>query len=308
MSAPVAGTPPVPDGRPGLPVPDGRPGSPVVGLTGATGYVGGVVAAGLRAAGWRVVPLARSPRSDLPGARRLDLAAPVDPGALVGLDALVHAAWDLQASRPADAWRVNVGGSVRLLTAASATGIGRVLFVSSMSAYPGTRQTYGSTKLAVETVAAALGQGVVRLGLVYGPARGSGPGGMAGALVRMASLPVTPLVAGSARQFTVHEDDVRDAVPLLLGADGLPREPVGLAHPDPVAFRDVLRGLAPAGRCRFAPVPWRLVHGALRAGEALGVRLPFRSDSLLGLVRPAGSVPNGDVVAALGIRVRPFAP
>jgi hypothetical protein len=50
------------------------------------------------------------------------------------------------------------------------------------------------------------------------------------------------------------------------------------------------------------------VYGALRALELLPVALPVRADSLLGLVRPAPEVPNSDVLAQLGVAVRPFAP
>ena len=45
---------------------------------------------------------------------------------------------------------------------------------------------------------------------------------------------------------------------------------------------------------------------AFAAGQALGVPLPFRPDSLLGLVRSAPDVPNMEEVEALGIKLRPF--
>jgi hypothetical protein len=38
-------------------------------------------------------------------------------------------------------------------------------------------------------------------------------------------------------------------------------------------------------------VPWRAVLAVLRLAEAARIPLPLRSDSLLGLVRPAPSVP-----------------
>ena len=45
-----------------------------------------------------------------------------------------------------------------LLDAARAAGVGRVLFVSSISAYDGCRSAYGRGKLRVETAVAALPQ------------------------------------------------------------------------------------------------------------------------------------------------------
>ena len=40
-------------------------------------------------------------------------------------------------------------------------------------------------------------------------------------------------------------------------------------------------------RARFLPVPARAVLGVLRAAEAAGLALPYRSDSLVSLINPA---------------------
>ena len=53
-------------------------------------------------------------------------------------------------------------------------------------------------------------------------------------------------------------------------------------------------------------VPWQLVSGVLKAAEALHVPLPFRSDSILGLVRPAPEVPGAERLKQLGIEFRSF--
>jgi hypothetical protein len=58
--------------------------------------------------------------------------------------------------------------------------------------------------------------------------------------------------------------------------------------------------------CRFVSIPWQPLYWGLRLGELLRVPLPFRADSLLGLVHPAPSVPNFETLAALGIALRPF--
>jgi hypothetical protein len=137
----------------------------------------------------------------------------------------------------------------------------------------------------------------VRCGLVYGPT----PGGMAGALRRIARLPVVPVVAGDQRQFPVHEDDVITAIRALAEMGEAPSVPIGIAQAEGVAFKALLRYLAGPGRRAYVPVPWQALYWALRLGERARVRVPFRSDSLLGLVHPAGHVPNTDVLAALGL-------
>jgi hypothetical protein len=59
-------------------------------------------------------------------------------------------------------------------------------------------------------------------------------------------------------------------------------------------------------RSRLIRLPWRPVYAALWVAERAPVKLPFRADSLLGLVRPAPGVSGAEHVRGLGIRLRPF--
>jgi len=276
-----------------------------VAITGARGYVGSLLRKAFGVEGWRVVNLVRQGSPDQPDTLPFDLAQAPSPTLLDGIDTLVHCAWDLQVTRRVDIWRVNVAGTAALLRLAERRGVRRVVFVSSMSAYQGTNQLYGRAKLECEHTAASLGQGVVRLGLVYGP----GWGGMAGALRRMSRLPVTPLLAGGSHQYTVHEEDAATALVRLASLPEVPVLPLGIAHPEPVRFDRLVRaiGRADGHVPRLVPVPWQLAYAMLRAGETGGARLPFRADSVLGLARPAPAVPHQDVTAGLGLSFRPFA-
>lgn len=271
-----------------------------VAVTGATGYLGGALAKALRSEGHEVVALARRPG---PADRPFHLDAEPGPDLLKGVAVLVHAAWDLAETDPRAAWSRNVDGSRRLLVAAREARVERVVFVSSMSAYHGTRQDYGLLKLAVERSVLEAGGIVARPGLVYGPRAG----GMVATLERLSRLPVVPVFPG-ARQFTAHVDDVLTGLAALSLKPGLDPAVVGLANEEPVAFAEIVRTLAwLSGReARTVPVPWPLVLVGLRAMGALGIGLPVRPDSLLGLVRPAPSVPGAEVRAALGLVFRRF--
>jgi nucleoside-diphosphate-sugar epimerase len=220
------------------------------------------------------------------------------------MDVLVHCAYDMSLHRPADIQRVNVDGTRNLLELARTSGVARTIVLSSMSAYEGTQQLYGRSKLAIEAHAAQVGACAIRPGLVYGPRAG----GMAGTLSRLARLPLVPVMASRAHQFTVHEDDLADAVTALITSDPLPTVPIGVANPEPVPFGRLIEGLGrQQGRVgRTVPVDWRLVLGLLRAAERMHVPLPVRSDSVLGLVHPAPSVPNLAVLDGLGVRFRRF--
>ncbi|HXN59456.1 MAG TPA: NAD-dependent epimerase/dehydratase family protein [Acidimicrobiales bacterium] len=278
---------------------------PVVAITGASGYLGSALVSAFESAGHRVRRLVRSPA---PGTDDVffDLASADQTEALKGVDLLVHCAYDLALTKRSDIWRSNVFSTIALFDRALSEGVDRTITLSSMSAYPGTRQHYGRAKLAIEGAARARGMCIVRPGLVYGPAWR----GMAGTLRRLAALPVLPDFGPEARQFTVAEQDFAAAIVALAGATHVPSVPVGIAHPDAVPFRRLLTSFAATigkGRPHFIPTPPRLAYGALRAAEVLPLPLPVRADSLLGLVRPAPNVPHLEVLDQLGVVLQPFA-
>jgi nucleoside-diphosphate-sugar epimerase len=260
-----------------------------IAITGAYGYLGSLLRRRLERAGWQTRALVRSPRTgDLAVAWHLTDAS--SEQALAGADALLHCAYDLAAVRREDIWRTNVDGTRRLLDSAKQAGVTRVLVLSSMSAYEGTTQAYGQAKLEIERLTISAGGIAVRPGLVYGDS----PGGMAASLLKVTKLPLVPLIGGGARQFPVHEDDLASSIQAVLEAPTWAPEVFGIAQPDAVSFRALLASLAAKDgrRCRFVHVPWQLVYAALRLLEVTRIPLPLRSDSLLGLVRPAPSVPR----------------
>ena len=272
-----------------------------VAVTGCYGYLGGIISRALQSAGFTVRALVRTPRPSDPTAVPYRLGGGNEAGVLEGADALVHCAYDFGLTRRADIWQVNVEGTRQLMKAAVSADIRRVITLSSMSAFEGTKQMYGQAKLAIEEATLAVDGCALRCGLVYG----DHSGGMTGALRRMTRLPLVPLVAGDSRQFPVYEGDVAEAVVAVATAATVPAKVIGLAQTDGVAFRSVLEELAPAGQPpRFVPVPWQVVYAALRIGELAHLQLPFRSDSLLGLVHAAPEVPNADILTELGINVR----
>jgi nucleoside-diphosphate-sugar epimerase len=276
----------------------------VAAVTGANGYVGTIICEGLSEAGFSVRRLIRRPEPGTPD-RTYDIESGCAPGALDGVDVLVHCAYDFSVRSRAAVWRTNVLGTRSLLDQALASGVTRTVVVSSMSAYPGTRQIYGRSKLATELDAFARGMTVIRPGLVYGP----GWGGMAGTLRKLVALPVVPVVGGHSHQFTLHEDDLRTAVVAIASAPTVPGRPLGLAHPEPVTFAELLRAIArvDGGRePRLLPLPWPPVYWSMRLAEMASLPIPVRADSMLGLVKPAPLVPNAEDVRALGINLRPL--
>lgn len=279
---------------------------PAVAITGASGLLGGCCARHFRYAGWQVVPLVRDP-SGAQDAVRFKLGEAVPHESLRGVRALVHCAYDFSPRHRKDITDVNVVGSERLFAAARKAGIETLVHISSISAFDGCRSLYGRAKLEIESRARAHGAFVIRPGLIFGDP----PGGMFGRLVRQVEgAKILPLIGdGSQTQFLVHQDDVAASI-MRCCTDALPmvEDPITVAHPRPWPMRELLDTLGRrlGRRPVFIRTPPTLVWGMLRLAEAFGLRLAFRSDSVVSLLNQNPS-PDFGVADRLGIVCRPFA-
>lgn len=126
-------------------------------------------------------------------------------------------------------------------------------------------------------------------------------------LSKLARLPVIP-VFRKAKLFTAHVDDLVAALETLMDLPTVPSIALGLAHETPTPFPSVMRTLAAevGSTSTTLPVPWHPLWLTLRVAESVGVPLPVRSDSLLGLVRGPQSVPQSAIASELGLEFRPF--
>jgi nucleoside-diphosphate-sugar epimerase len=280
------------------------PGGRAVAITGANGYVGSTLRAAFGASGYRVIALQRS--APAAGQAGEHIPYSLEDGLAVPLPddvaAVVHCAYDLRARDRAEIECINLGGTEKLV---QAVGDVRVVLISSMSAYSGTKQIYGQTKLACEDLVAAHGGTSLRLGLVHGGT----DGGMIGALRKVAAVPLVPMLRPDPYQYTVHADDMARCVVATVEQPP-PHRVLGVANPRRVPFSEVIRTLraaATAKPLRPLPVPSALLYRALRAAEAVGLRTGFRADSLLGLMYPAPDVPHVDHWVKWGITLQDFA-
>lgn len=269
-------------------------------VTGAHGYVGGAVCEGLRRAGWEPRAMSRSPKEGEVG---FSLGSEISPEAMQGASALIHCAYDFSSPDFLTARRVNVEGTRKLFAAARAAGVERIMLVSSMSAFDGCRSNYGKIKMDLEALAREVGASVVRPGLVYG----AKAGGVFGQLVRVAARGgVVPLIGNGLQvQYLVHEEDLSRA--LAEWCDGQvswPASQVTLAHEKPLSMKAIVQTLA-RRRLFFVPIPALLVLAGLRFAEGLGLKLNFRSDSLMGLLHP-NHQPDFSTQRHLAPYLRPF--
>ena len=105
-----------------------------VAVTGAQGYAGSLIANALEARGHTVVELVRRPKIDAPRKQVMfDLSQQLDPSVLrdLGVNGLIHVAWDFKQVTSDTIRRVNRNGSIRLFDSFLAAGGGTGIFIGS---------------------------------------------------------------------------------------------------------------------------------------------------------------------------------
>ena len=161
--------------------PEDESGRGLLALTGATGFIGGAVAAGLIGSGWRVRALARSPSKASTLSRfgvEPILGDLADTRALRSLirdvDAIVHCAGAVRGITAEDFSRVNVAGVERIARVASQMEPPPLFIsLSSLAAREPQLSPYAASKRAgedvLERVAAGMRWIALRPPAVYGP-------------------------------------------------------------------------------------------------------------------------------------------
>ena len=277
---------------------------PAAFVTGGTGFVGWHVARALLAAGWAVRALARGGASRRSGLEQLsleivagDLAAGDFGSALVGCDAVIHAAGVLKARTLADYRAVNVAGTERLLAAASAAcPDATFVYVSSQAAAGPAREGrpvaegdtarpvswYGISKLEGEEAVARNWEGrwvVVRPGVLYGPRD-------RGLLTyfRMAERGLVPVPASRTRIQVGAVEEAALGIARAASRPELARRIGFLCDPRPLTVRDFATAIGAAADrpVRFIDVPDAAVRiaGAVESlrERLTGVSRPFNAD------------------------------
>jgi nucleoside-diphosphate-sugar epimerase len=274
-------------------------------ITGSNGYVGACLKNHLAARGWEILELTRQPRH---GTRSIpfQLGAEISPQSFADVTALVHCAYDFKPLRWDEISAVNVEGSHKLFQAARAAGVEKIVHVSSISAFDGCRSLYGQAKLEIEKLALENEALVIRPGLVYG----RGLGGMFGKLVeQVRKSSVIPMIGdGSQIQFLVHHEDLSAFIGHYAGGEvKMSLQILTAANEQPWPFKKLLLEIARAldKNPKFIALPWRLVWAGLKAAELCGLKLNFRSDSLVSLMHQ-NPAPDFSANAGAGLICRPF--
>ena len=252
-------------------------------VTGATGFLGGHIAAGLARGGARVRCAVRRTSDtrwiESLGVETIELdlrrQAREAASALHGIETVVHCGGITRASKAVEFDVVNAEGTERLATAAAEGGATRFVFISSLAArgpdgHDGPVSPYGRSKLDAEERLARLRDRlevvILRPGGVYGPRdRDLLP------MFRMAQRGFLLIPSSSAPLQPIFVEDVTEAV-LSAVSHTAPDDPLPLAE-----------------RARYG---WIEVAGAL--GDALGrsvraIRVPYATFWTAGLLGELGA-------------------
>lgn len=292
-------------------------------VTGASGFVGPHVVAALSKAGWSLRLAARRPMPSPEGIETVvvgDLAERIDwSEVLRGIDHVVHMAGLAHAGPGLDEAlyrRINTEATLELARAATAAGVRRFVYLSSIKALsgvfdgpplaedapPAPTDVYGRSKWAAEQGLAALGLDWVALRpvLIYGP----GVKANMAALLKLAQSPLPlPLGGLKAPRSLLAVENLADAILFALSPACPTRQSYTVADPEPISVAEMLAAMrAGLGRgTGLLPVPeaWLRLVARLAGREEtffkLAGSLVARPERLL----RAGWRPPAETQAAL---------
>jgi nucleoside-diphosphate-sugar epimerase len=269
-----------------------------VGVTGASGFIGRHAVARFAARGHAVRAFQRPAAAPPPAGvatTPFDVREPLPPGALDGLDVLVHGALVEYGPRQRDADRVNRDCAARLIAMARASGT-HLIFLSTLSAHDRARSHYGRSKLEIERLFDPALDTVLRLGLVLGR------GGLFGSMVEMIRASrVIPLPDGGRQPIqTLWMEDLLDVLERAAARRLAGRYDLATARVYTMRdlYRAVIDGLGV--RRTLIPVPLALVGAGVAVLETLRVPFGIHSENVLGL-RQLRAFDNAGDLAALGL-------
>ena len=224
-----------------------------IGVTGLSSEIGQAVEAHAVSMGHSVEGLGRHL-----GQRRFDLSEGLAPKSLVGLDAVVHLAWDRNPS--VNGRDLNVESSIHLLRECKRNEM-PIVFLSSSSASQPEKSHYGASKLRVELEASDLGVRALRAGLIWG--RGLPP--ILQTLQRLASLPgLLPLPSPSMALDHNHDSHVAKALISSLTETDSRSGVRSLASPEFVTTTEILESFRSPRFTVRVPIPTRLTARTAR--------------------------------------------
>jgi uncharacterized protein YbjT (DUF2867 family) len=287
-------------------------------LTGATGFVGGVIARQLLHAGHTLVAPVRNraARRPLSGVEFVDGDFSVHHKAsdfssqMVGVDAVINAVGIIRETRNATFQALHADAPIALFQAALDAKVRRLVQVSALGVRADSRYSYQSSKAQADSflVEAAREQScILRPSLIFGES------GEATKMFRnLASLPVIPLVGTG--EYCFRPVQVEDIARLCLAAIERPAMPTGIFEiggAEALTLRELLlalrahqRGVVDPSDSLWTegptlPVPLFAMKMLAKVGDLVSIG-PMDSD-MLGMLSESENFQPADAMAHFGV-------
>jgi NADH dehydrogenase len=277
-------------------------GKPTIVITGATGFIGSLMADYFAALGWSVIaPVRKIPAGEnLHGIRYLqhDLSTAKSITLPESVTAFVHCGY-IRQEKGRDAYAENLEAARVLLDAVKERNVQHAVFLSSLSADENALSVYGRQKAAIEKLFLENDGTVLRIGLVIGN------GGLFASMRNyLAKRNLIPLFGNGLQPVQIiHETEVVDAVDRVIRTKSKGR--FVLATEEPLPYRDFYAQLCESlgVKPRFVRLPFWMAKLMIGTAEFLGMQLPVTKDNLLGLEQMK-HIPSAKDQEKLGMKLK----
>lgn len=274
-------------------------------VTGATGFIGSTLIAALLKNGHQLVACVHRAGEDrLPAGVetvQADYMRDTDESVwrprLLGIDVVINAVGILRETRRAHFDELHHLAPQALFKACESTGVKRVIQVSALGADDAATSRYHCSKKAADDVlrASTLDWSIVQPSVVFGAG-----GASTQLFLRMASLPLTPLVGrGEQRMQPIHIADLCTLVLKLIEQPLGIRQTIAAVGPQAVTLRDMLAAYRTAmglGPIRTLSTPLPLMRLAARVGDILNTGA-LSTETLDMLLR--GNIASAQTISAI---------
>jgi len=251
-----------------------------VAITGASSRIGKTVKKLFFEAGHEVVSLVRNPMSQ--NETKFDLSAPISPELFKSMDLLIHIGWD-RSRNYEESLVINRVGGLRLFDACAETGTLPVL-LSTMSVHAPLSE-YGKTKSLLEKRVLELSGRVIRSGLIWGDELS----GFLLTIERLAKIPIIkPHLRPDPDLYHSEVNTLAECIVMVALSNDSASVTSAIAR-DSIKLSELMSAMGSERGVKI-PVSAKMVYKVAERLERLGMKLPFNSDSISGILEGIADV------------------
>ncbi len=251
-----------------------------VAITGASSCIGKAVKNLFFAAGHEITALVRNPMSH--NEKKFDLSELLLPELLKSMDLLIHIGWD-QSRNYEESLVVNRVGGLRLFDACAETGTLPVLLSTMSVNAPSSK--YGKTKALLEDRVLELSGRVIRSGLIWGDELS----GFLLTIERLSRIPIfKPQLRPDPNLYHSEVNTLAECIVMVALSNDSASITSAIAR-DSIKLSELMSALGSKRGVKI-PVSAKMVYKVAERLERLGIKLPFNSDSISGILEGIADV------------------